>query len=113
MCAAPCIMKKNKPATERENWEREKESVCCRHCSRRFVFSFVGGAASFFKTLSLLSLFSLSLSPKETHNVRQQGPEEAHEDDLDDGQEGLLEKRGRERELKKEEVSANSSEQAN
>jgi len=45
--------------------------------------------------------------------VRQQGPEEAHEDDLDDGQEGLLEKRGRERELKKEEVRANSSEQAN
>lgn len=40
--------------------------------------------------LSLPFIFGTN---KKTHNVRQQGPEKAHENDLDDGEEGLEESR--------------------
>ena len=48
--------------------------------------------------LLLLRRFSLSLflgkntiNSLDTHNVRQQSPKDTHEDDLDDGEEGLVE----------------------
>ena len=46
----------------------------------------------FFFADSSLSPFYLRIEQK-THNVRQQGPEKAHENDLDDGEEGLEESR--------------------
>lgn len=112
-CALPPESRKRTKWRQRGRIGNGKKKACAAATARVALFSRSSAAPLHSSKLFLFSLCSLSLSPKETHNVRQQGPEEAHEDDLDDGQEGLLEKRGRERELKKGEVSANSSEQAN
>lgn len=62
----------------------KRQSVCSLFLSRRAAMLLLR------RFLSLSLIFGTN---KTTHNVRQQGPEEAHEDDLDDGEEGLEESR--------------------